>query len=99
MTKSSRRHCLLYHRDKEGKKSADLYSRLYQYFITNCKLYSGNLQFVLHERYQPGFERKTSKNAAPLMNVFVSHTSEAAQIFQGASQTPAARQEEEEDVI
>lgn len=33
------------------------------------------------------------------MNVFVSQASEAAQIFQGASQTLAARQEEEEDVI
>lgn len=32
------------------------------------------------------------------MNVFVSQASEAAQIFQGASRAPAARQEEE-DVI
>lgn len=47
-------------RQRGGGKSADLYSRLYQYFISNCKLRSGNLLFVLHERYQPGFERETS---------------------------------------
>lgn len=33
------------------------------------------------------------------MNVFVSQASEVAQIFQGAFQTPAARQEEEEEDV